>query len=916
MKPLPLLAGLLLALPFAAVAKAPSNPSAPIDIPAETFKLDNGLTVIVHTDRKAPIVAVNLWYHVGSKNERPGRTGFAHLFEHLMFQGSEHNKGEFISPLEALGATDLNGTTDFDRTNYFENIPTTALDTTLWLESDRMGHLLGAIDQKVLDEQRGVVQNEKREGDNSPYGKTFESMLMGLFPEGHPYRWEIIGSMDDLNAATLTDVKHWFETWYGPANTVLVLAGDIDVPTAKEKVTKYFGDIPPGPAHTRLKSYVPELAANKRELMHDRVGLARVMRAWTVPGVGGKTAEELGLAARILGGSKTSRLNKRLVLDEQVAASVAVYYYPLEIAGLFVVQADAKPGVEIAQLEAMIDAELARFLKDGPTAEEVKRSQSVIQASVIRGAERIGGFGGKADILAECFTYTGNPHCYRESLSNLATATPASIAAQARQWLSRPNYTLEVQPFPDYKPTASTVDRKAGVPATTAFPDLAFPNIQRGQLANGVPVVLAERHETPVVQVRFMFDAGYAADFGRKLGTAGFTLGMLDEGTGKRNAVQIAEEAELLGAQFGTYSSLDASGLGLSALSQNLQPSLNLVADLLMNPSFPSKEMERVRGQWLANLEQEKKEPNSQAMRVLPPLIYGDQHPYGIPLTGSGTEASIKSISADDMRAFHRDFVRPDNLTIVVVGDTDMAAITAALNEAVGSWKPAASARPTKSLPTVERPKAARVFLIDKPNAEQSLILAGETLPPASAPDYLQTNTAISAFGGLFSARLNMNLREDKHWAYGAYAWAGPARGQRLMSASAGVQSDKTIESLQEMQREFVELVSTREITADELQSVINNDVRSLPGYYETSGAVTAEISNMVLFGRPDDYVRTMKARTEAQTLEQVRQAAKQHIDPNALTWVIVGDLKKIEAGIRALKLGEVQVIDPDASTH
>lgn len=916
MKRLPLLAGLLLALPFAAAAKAPANPSVPIDIPAETFKLDNGLTVIVHTDRKAPIVAVNLWYHVGSKNERPGRTGFAHLFEHLMFQGSENNKGEFISPLEELGATDLNGTTDADRTNYFANVPTTALDTALFMESDRMGHLLNAIDQKVLDEQRGVVQNEKRQGDNAPYGKAFESILAGLFPEGHPYRWETIGSMDDLNAATLEDVKHWFETWYGPANTVLVLAGDIDVATAKEKVTKYFGDIPPGPAHTRLKADVPTLGSNKRELMHDRVGLARVTRAWAAPGVGGRTAEELGLAARILGGSKTSRLNKRLVLDEQIAASVAVYYYPLEIAGLFVVQADAKPGVDVATLEATIDAELSRFLKDGPTAEEVKRAQSVIQAQVIRGAERIGGFGGKADVLAECYTYIGNPQCYRDSLANLAAATPASIAEHARKWLQRPHYTLEIQPFPDYKPVASTVDRKAGVPKTTQFPDLSFPEIQRGQLANGVPVLLAERHETPVVQVRFMFDAGYAADHGRKLGTASFTLGMLDEGTSKRSSVQIAEEAEMLGAQFGTYSSLDASGLGLSALKGNLQPSLNLVADLLMNPSFAAKEMERLRGQWLASLEQEKKEPNSLAMRVLPPLIFGKAHPYGIPMTGSGNETSVKSITADDLRQFHRDFLRPDNMTVVIVGDTNMAEITAALNQAIGNWKPATATRPSKNLPQVERPKAARIFLIDKPNAEQSLILAGQTLPSAAAPDYLQTNTAISAFGGLFSARLNMNLRENKHWAYGAYAWASPARGQRLLSASAGVQSDKTVESLQEMQREFVELVGKREITAEELQSVVNNDVRSLPGYYETSGAVTAEIANMVLFGRPDDYVRTMKARTEAQTLEQVRKAAKDHIDPATLTWVVVGDLKKIEAGIRALNLGEVQVIDLESAMN
>jgi len=917
MNRLPLITSLLLALPLATPVWAAKESPAPakqalIDIPAESFKLDNGLTVVVHTDRKAPIVAVNLWYHVGSKNELPGRTGFAHLFEHLMFQGSENREGEFFTPFEEVGATDQNGTTDFDRTNYFQNVPTTAIDMALWMESDRMGHLLGAIDKADLDEQRGVVQNEKRQGENAPYGKMFDSLLTNMFPEGHPYRWSPIGSMDDLNAASLEDVKAWFAKWYGPANTTLVLAGDIDAATAREKVQKYFGDIPPGPPHTRLKADVPLLGADKREVQYDRVGLSRVVRAWPAPGIGTAATEDLGLAARILGGSKISRLNKRLVLEEQLAANVSAFYYPLEIAGIFAIQADAKPGVDIARIETIIDEELQKFLADGPTADELARSRTAIESQVIRGAERIGGFGGKADILAECQTYLGNPQCYRDSLDNLAAATPASIGKHMSAWMTRPSYTLVFHPFPDYKAAATGVDRKAGVPKTTEFPALSFPDIQRDRLSNGIEVVLAERHEVPVVQARFMFDAGFAADFGRKAGTAQFTLGMLDEGAGKRNAVQIAEQAELLGAQFGTFSSLDSASLSLSALTTKLQPSLDLVADVLIRPMFDAREMERIRGQALAALEQEKKEPRSQALRVLPPLIFGKTHPYGIPLTGSGDEASIKALTPDDLKAFHRDFLRPDNVRIVVVGDTTMPVIKAALEKSFGGWKAPASPLPKLELPNVDRPSAPRIFLINKPNAEQSLIIAGQTLPPTSSPDYFETSTAITAFGGMFSARLNMNLREDKHWAYGAYAGAGSAQGQRLLSASAGVQSDKTIESLKELQKEFVELVSTREITAQELVNVVNNDVRSLPGSYETAGAVSAEISNMLQYKRPDDYVRTLKARIEGQSLESVRAAAKAHIDPKALTWVIVGDLSKIEAGIRALNWGEVTVIDPD----
>jgi len=885
---------------------------APIDIAYEQFNLDNGLTVIVHEDHKAPIVAVNLWYHVGSRNEKPGRTGFAHLFEHLMFQGSENFKDEFFKPFEKVGTTDQNGTTDFDRTNYFQNVPTTALDMALWMESDRMGHLLGAIDQAKLDEQRGVVQNEKRQGDNSPYGKAFYSILEGAFPEGHPYRWEPIGSMQDLNAAKLEDVKEWFSTWYGPSNTVLVLAGDIDAKTAREKVQQYFGHIAPGGPLARRDAWAPKMTSPARDEMQDRVAQTRIMRAWVAPASTARAADELGLFARVLGQGKTSRLFQRLVLKDQLVSSVAAYQYGLEIAGLFMIQADLKPGVDAAKVEAIIDEELAKLVANGPTPEELKRARVAIEAGVIRGAERIGGFGGKADILAECATYAGDPGCYKTSLANMAAATPASIIGHAKEWLTPNHYTLTISPFAEVKAGAAGVDRAKGAPETAQFPDLVFPKIERGVLRNGIEVVLAERHEVPVVQMRMIFDAGYAADQGRKLGTASFAMNMLDEGTRKRDATAIATRMEELGAQIGVYNSLDVSGATLSALSAQLDGSLELFADLVRNPKFDAAEMNRVKGQWLAQIAQEKTSPNALGMRVLPPLLYGEGHAYAIPLTGSGTEASIQSLMPEDLALFHADFVRANNTRIIVVGDTTLADITARLDRVFGDWLADKKKRPDKNIAEVALPTKARVFLIDKPDAEQSVILAGQLIPSSKAADRLVTQSANTVFGGAFTARINMNLREDKHWAYGAYSYASAALGQRPLMVSAGVQSDKTIESIQELSREFVEFTGKRPATAEEITKVKNDDVRSLPGSFETAAAALGAITDIVVFERPDDYVQTLKASYEAQKDDDIRAAAQKYFQPHALTWVVVGDLGKIEAGIRALNLGEVKVLDAD----
>ena len=900
------------ALVLSIAAALPLRAAEP-DIPFERFRLDNGLTVVVHTDRKAPIVAVNIWYHVGGKDEPSDRQEFAHWFEHLMFQGSENYRDEFFKPFEEVGATDQNGTTSQDRTNYFQNVPTTALDRALWMESDRMGHLLGALDQKVIDEQRGVVQNEKRQRENQPYGKVWDRVFEASFPAGHPYHAPDIAAGELLEGATVDEAKDWFRKYYGAANATLVLAGDIDVATAREKAQKYFGHIPPGPPLTRHEVNIAARSDARRDVMYDRVPQPRIVRAWNVPPTTDPQSEILGLFAQVLGGSAASRLDARLVHRDQLADGVSAFNFGMEISGVFGIQVDVKADRDAAAVEKVLDEELARLLADGPTQDELERARTVVRAGFVRGIERIGGFGGKADVLAECQVFHGDPGCFRTALATIDAATPAKVREVARRWLSQGSYTLTVLPYGQLKNTAqSAVDRSLGVPKVDAFPDLAFPTLERFTLSNGVPVVLARRPEIPVVQVQALFDAGFASDAGGKLGAAAFAMGMLDEGAGDYDALGFAARAEDLGAAVGAGAALDSSSAFVSALTDQLDPSLELFASMLREPRLAASEIERVRKQWLAQIAREKTQPNSIAQRLLPPLMYGTGHPYGIPFTGSGTEASIAALTREDLKAHLDAWIRPDNMRLVVVGDTTPEAIKPLLERHLGGWKAPSVARGAKSVPEVALPASPRVFLIDRPESQQAFILAGHVVPSSKSPRNQEIESAITVLGGMFSARLNMNLREDKNWSYGAYAFSSGAQHQRPMLVFAPVQTDKAVASLGELKREFEEYVTTRPATADEVAKVIANDVRALPGSFETANAVRGAITGILLYDRPDDHVRTLKARIEAQTVDGINAAAKAVIQPSAMTWVVVGDLSKIEQGIRELGLGEVKVLDAD----
>ncbi len=897
------LAALAISTPLAA--------QSPVDIPYQRFVLPNGLTVVVHEDHKAPIVAVNVWYHVGSKNERPGRTGFAHLFEHLMFNGTEHYDKEFQEPLERVGATELNGTTNEDRTNYFANVPTSALDLALWLESDRMGHLVGAISQAKLDEQRGVVQNEKRQDENEPYGKVWDFLTPKLYPANHPYSWTVIGSMEDLDAAKLDDVKGWFQTYYGPANAVVTLAGDIDLATAKAKVEKYFGDIPSGPPVARQEEWIAKRTGHQRGEMQDRVPQARIYKVWNVPAWGSPEGDYLTLAASVLSTGKSSRLFKRLVFDEQIATDVDASVDLREIGGLFVIEAGVRPGTDPVQVERAMDEQLARFLATGPTPVELARAKTLVRAGFIRGVERIGGFGGKSDVLAKGQVFAGRPDYYKVRLSRMAGASAAQVRGAAVRWLSDGDYTLQVDPFPEYATATNGADRSK-LPEVGAPPEAKFPSLERDTLSNGLTIVLARRTSIPQVELDLLLDAGFASDQFALPGTASLAMSMLDEGTATRSALQISDRLADLGATLGTASRLDVSSVSMQALTAQLDPSLELYADVILHPAFRQADLERLRKQRIAQIQREKADPVGMALRVFPRVVFGEGHAYANPWTGTGTEASAAKITRADIVKFHQTWFKPNHATLIVTGATTMAEIRPKLERLFASWKPGDV--PRKNIAPVASPAATSVYLLDRPGSLQTVLIAGDIAPPKANPDEPAIETMSAVLGSDFGSRINMNLREAKHWSYGAFSFIRDARGPRPFIAYAPVQTDKTKESIVELQRELRGILGERPITPDELKRAQASLTLTLPGSWETMGAVAGSIGDIVAFGLDDRYFDTYADRVRAQTVATVTAAAAKVVQPDHMVWVVVGDRARIEPSIKELNLGEIHLVDADGN--
>ncbi|NNC52066.1 MAG: insulinase family protein [Erythrobacter sp.] len=893
-----------------------------VAIPYEKFTLANGLDVIVHEDRKAPIVGVAVWYNVGSKDEPEGKTGFAHLFEHLMFNGSENAPNDYFQYLQEMGATDYNGTTNFDRTNYFQTVPRPALERALWLESDRMGYLLGAVTQEKLDNQRGVVQNEKRQGDNQPGGLVFYEILENMFPEGHPYGHSVIGSMADLDSASMDDVRSWFRDKYGPNNATVVLAGDISAAEAKPLMEKWFGPINRGPVNNPAEAAIPVLTEDKRSVMRDNVAATTITKYWAVPGITSEELTALNVGASVFGGLASSRLDEILVRDEQLAVSVGAGNFDFQRVGILLVNATLKPGVELETLEARLDELIAEYIAEGPTADEVRRAATSDLAGTIRGLEQVGGFGGKAVTLARGEVLAGDPGFYKSQFDTLATLTPEDVKTAMQRWMTRPAFTLVLEPGErddSYEEAASvaaedenasernrdaeelTVTTVRPAPPIDTIASLDFPDVERATLANGMQVTYAKRDAVPATYVTMSFNAGSAADPVGMRGLEDLTMNLFDEGTADMTSQEIAEERERLGLTISTGGGSDRSTFTLSALSSNLTPSLELMSDIIRNPAFNEADLERVRTQTITGIRQQMKSPNGIAFNAMPAEIFGEANPYG----GTSTVESVSAITRADLSAFKDRWIRPDNGEVFVVSDKPLAEVVASLNAVFGDWNAPAAEKGTKAFAAAgQATQGNRIILYNRPNSPQSYIV-GAQLTPLDARDenYIDFTNANNSLGGNFLARLNMNLRETKGWSYGYRGGAQTFENAVVYFTAGGVQADRTGDSLAEVRREISEFLTTRGVTDEELARNVASEVGELPGRFETSGSVLGALQNNALYGRPDDYYETLVEKYQGQTTASLDAAARAALSEDNFIWLVVGDAEQVMEQLEPLGL-------------
>jgi zinc protease len=873
----------------------------------EKFELPNGLDVILHEDHSIPMVSVNIWYHVGSKSEKPRRTGFAHLFEHMMFQGSENFNTDFFEGIEKIGGVN-SGSTSEDRTNYWENVPGNYLERMIWLEADRMGFLLPAMTQERLDNQKDVVKNERRQRlDNQPYAKSYELMLSLMYPDEHPYSHSVIGSMEDLSAASLEDVSGFFELYYTPNNASLCITGDFDTAQVKQWVEKYFGPIPPGAPIDRMKSWVPRLTEVKRSTAEDNVSLPRLYMEWHTPGFYAPGDAEFDLLANILTSGKNSRLYKTLVYEKQIAQDVRAYQSSMELSSTFGITVTAKEGHSLEEVETEVDAILKDVLANGITSDELEQAKTTWEAGFVRGLERIGGWGGRSDRLNRYNVYIGDPGSLQWDMERYSKATVADVMKYAREYIDlNGRAILYIIPQGDPQLVEAEFDRTAE-PAAASEPSFAPPSIQKAKLFNGMDLMLVEDHDLPLVQINLIIKNGWAADPSDRPGAAALTADLLDEGTKSMDALEISDEIKRLGAQLGTGSSFDNSSVSLNVLKKNLDPALKLMSDIVLNPTFPEKELELKRENYLGRIQQEGRQPMTAAFKTYFSELFGADHPYGQPYTGSGTEASVKAITRSDLESFYQANYMPNNATAIVVGDITLDEARSKLEKAFKKWKQGA---PSESVvKEVEPLGKTKICIVDKPGAPQSVIVLGNLGLKRSDPDYLATSVMNNALGGQFTARINMNLREDKGYTYGAMSFFSGRRGRGAFAAYAQVHAEFTKESIAEFVKEFRDVLSTRPLTAVELTDSKNNLIKGFPQDFQTYSGIASQMGSMVTFDLPEDEWNTYVNRVNAIDMNLATKAASDHIYPDALLIVIVGDREKIEPGIRELNLGEIEYL-------
>jgi len=887
-----LLGALVLAAPAAADIELP-------EIDFEFYTLPNGLQVILHEDHSTPIVGVNTWYHVGSKNERPGRSGFAHLFEHMMFQGSEHQDDEYFGPIQSVGGV-LNGSTSEDRTNYWEIVPPNHLERVLLLEADRMGWLLPAMTEEKFANQQDVVRNERRQSEGQPYSKWWLQLNELFYPKGHPYDHSVIGAHEDLENATLEDVKDFFRTYYTPSNATLSIAGDIDIEQTKAWIEQYYGTIPPGDPVDEIAVWIPELTFEKRVTMQDRVQLTRLYFAWHTPPRYHEGDADLSLAATILGGGSTSRLHRVLVEEKKLAQDVHMRQEGQQVVSLMTLRVTLRPGVDAAQAERVVDEELARFAAKGPTAAELEQAQSRFEAGFVKGVQRIGSWGGINDRLNRYNHYVRTPDYFRQDYERHMSRTRNTVRDQFATWIGPGRMVLTISPFVATEPdVVANVDRTVlpdGGPAAV----FAAPEIARRTLPNGTRLAVLQRDKLPLVSLQLMFRSGSAVEPANQEGLAEIAAKMHLKGAGKRDRFAFRRALDNLGTDLHVQTGDDWTAFRMTSLSGRLDESMALLADAILRPTFPEDVFEDERDRKLVSIRQSQDQPREIAQRASRRVLYGPDHPYG--RTGRGTEASVAAIELADVREFSGLNYAPGNATLVAVGAIGTDELAALWDRHFGDWQGDALARAAIEAPA---PPAGRtIWLIDKPGDSQSTISVVQLGMSRSDPRWEATYVMNRVLGGFFSSRLNLNLREDKGWTYGVRSRAGQNVGVSMYTLGGRVQRDVTAPAIVEFLAEIEGMNYARPITAEELDFARNSIVLSYPQDFETNGELAGALTNQAVFGLPDDDFARYPERIGAVTLTEANEVAASFLRPNDVHIVVVGDLDRIEESVRELSVG------------
>jgi zinc protease len=886
------------------------------------YKLKNGLRVIMHEDKSTPIVAVNVWYHVGSKNEAPGRTGFAHLFEHMMFQGSKNYDADYFTPLQEAGAN-INGSTSSDRTNYYQVVPSNFLELALFMEADRMGGLLEAMTQEKLDNQRDVVKNERRQRvDNVPYGTAGERIGEIMFPKGHPYNWSVIGSLDDLSAASMEDVKSFFRQYYVPNNASLVIAGDFNPKQARAWVEKYFGPIERGTQTiNRPNPAQPKLEKETRVTVEDTLApLPRVSMVWHGVRQGHPDEAALDMLGSVLSSGRGSRLQSNLQFGKELVQNIFAGNGTREIAGTFSVTATARPNKSLEEIEREVNAEIERIKNAPPTADELARALNQIESGTIFGLQTVLS---KADALNRNAVFFGKPDLFQQELDKYRRVTPADVQRVARDYLTANRLVMTYMPKKAEggarmnqaanTPTSKSSEKKtepdtSKLPKPGANPRFNLPPIVKNKLSNGMEVWTVRQPELPIVSMNMVFKSGGTFEPADKSGLAQMTAQLVDDGTKTRSALDIANELQAIGASMGAGSSWDATNVSLSTLTKNLDKALEIYADVIVNPTFPEKEIETVRRRALVSFVQRKSNPGEISDLVFNRIIYG-AHPYGRQL--SGTEASVKNLKRDDLVGFYESTYRPNNAVLIVVGDVDAKTLVPKLEKAFADWKPGKVEN--GELPNIQPMQRATLYLVDRPNSAQSVISIGQVGVDRSNPDFYALQVMNSILGGQFTSRINMNLREDKGYTYGARSGWSFRRGAGPFSASADVQTAVTKESVAEFMRELNGIRGAIPVTQKELEYNKQSLIRRFPAGFETVGQISAQLANVAVYGLPDTYFNDYINRINAVTVEDVNRVANKYLTPDRMAIVIVGDRKVIEPGLKELDF-PITVLDAEGN--